>query len=126
MARIEVVNEADLRASDSTAGIARKKAFDSNGFTMAQTVVPRGVASGWHHHGGRHLYGFLVAGELRLEYGPDGTVVAQISRGDFFHIPPRLVHRDVNPSHKEASIVVNITAGEGPALVNVKGPDHPS
>ena len=45
MARIEVVNEADLRASDSTAGIDRKKAFDSNGFTMAQTVVPRGVAS---------------------------------------------------------------------------------
>lgn len=123
MARIEVVHEADLHAWDSTLGIARKKAFDSKGITVAQTRVPGGAASGWHHHGERHLYGFLVAGRLRLEYGPDGTLVADVGRGDFFHIPPHLVHRDVNPSGDDESIIVNVLVGPGPFVVNVKGPD---
>ena len=123
MTRIDVLREVDLHAGDSTQGITRKKAFDARGITVARTEVPRGVSSGWHHHGERHLYGFLVAGRLRLEYGPGGTIMAEVGRGDFFHILPRLVHRDVNPSYEDLAIVVNILAGEGSATVNVNGPD---
>jgi len=124
MERINVVREADLKAGDWTEGIIRKKAFDVRGLSVAQTQVPGGVASGWHHHGERHLYGFLVVGRLQLEYGTDGQLVADVSRGDFFYIPPRLVHRDVNPSRQEPAVIVNIAAGEGPTLVNVDGPDR--
>lgn len=90
---------------------------------MARTQVPRGAASAWHHHGKRQLYGFLVAGRLQLEYGPGGTLVADVRRGDFFHIPPHLIHRDVNPSGEDDSIIVNVLAGPGPFVVNVDGPD---
>jgi len=123
MSRIEVVREAELHASDSTEGIRRQKAFDLKGIVVARSHVPRGVASGWHHHGERHLYGYLVAGRLRLEYGPGGTLVADVRRGDFFHIPLRLVHRDVNPSRDEEIVVVNVLAGEGATVINVSGPD---
>jgi len=123
MSRIEVVCEAELHPSDSTEGIRRQKAFDSKGIVVARSQVPCGVASGWHHHGERHLYGYLVAGRLRLEYGPGGTLVADVRRGDFFHIPLRLVHRDVNPSRDEEIIVVNVLAGEGATVINVSGQD---
>jgi len=123
MAQIEVVRQSDLKAGDSTQGILRKKAFDGIGISVAQTHVPGGAVSGWHHHGERHLYGFLVAGKLHLEYGRGGKIVAEVGRGDFFHIPPGLVHRDVNPSREETAIVVNVTVGEGPPMVNVSGPE---
>ena len=123
MLRIEVVRKADLHAGDSTQGITREKAFDLRGISVSRSRVPGGASSGWHHHGERHLYGFLISGRLRLEHGPDGTLAADVRPGDFFHIPPRLVHRDVNRSRDEESVVVNVLIGEGPNVVNVIGPD---
>lgn len=123
MARIDVVREADLHAGDSTQGITRGRAFDAAGIAVSRTRVPGGVASGWHHHESRHLFGFVVAGRLLLEHGPGGSVVEDVGPGDFFHIAPRVVHRDVNPSADEDTIVVNILAGEGPTVVNVEGPE---
>lgn len=113
----------DLPQGDATEGISRKKAFDATGVTMGRTEIPPGTSSGWHHHGDRHLYGFLVAGRLHLEYGPGGTLRADVDAGDFFRVPPRLVHRDVNPSLDVAAVVLNVLAGAGPSLVNVSGPD---
>ncbi len=123
MWRIEVVREADLRAGEPTQGITRDKAFDLNGIAVSRSRISGGVASAWHHHGARHLHGFLVSGRLRLEYGPDGTLAVDVSPGDFFHIPPRLVHRDVNPSRGDTSVVVNVLTGEGASVVNVDGPN---
>jgi len=80
------------------------------------------VASGWHHHGARRLYGFLVSGRLRLEYGPRGTEDVELRSGDFFQIPPGLVHRDVNPDRERELVVVNTLVGKGTPVVNVPGP----
>jgi len=122
MKHIDVVRDEELCGFDSTNGIRRQKAFDRKGIVVARTQVPRSAASGWHHHGKRHLYAYLVAGQLRLEYGPGGTMVAETRRGDFFHIPPRLVHRDVNPSPDEDVVVVNVLVGEGENVFNVPAP----
>ena len=64
----------------------------------------------------------MVSGRLRLEYGPGGTEAVEVTPGDFFHIPPHLVHRDLNPDKGRGLVVVNILVGEGPAVVNVEGP----
>jgi uncharacterized RmlC-like cupin family protein len=45
-----------------------------------------------------------------------------VGQGDFFHIPPRLVHRDVNPNREQELVVVNILVGRGEPVINVKGP----
>lgn len=121
--KIDVVRSPELRSGHSTQGIVRDTAFELPGITVARSRVAGGVSSAWHHHGERHLYGFLVLGRLRLEYGPKGSLAEELYPGDFFHIPIRLVHRDVNPSRDQEAVVVNVLAGEGAAVVNLKGPD---
>ncbi len=63
-----------------------------------------------------------MAGRMRLEYGPRRADAILVRRGDFFHIPPRLVHRDVSPDEEQELVVVNILIGRGEPVINVKGP----
>jgi uncharacterized RmlC-like cupin family protein len=124
MKEIEVVRSSELRAGYSTPGIVREKAFESihRYIIVSRTRVAGGAMSDWHHHGTRHLYGFLEAGRMRLEYGLKGASAAAVGQGDFFHIPPRLVHSDVNPNREQELVVVNILVGRGEPVINVKSP----
>ncbi len=124
MEEIEVVRSSELRAGYSTPGIVREKAFESvhRYIIVSRTRVAGGAMSDWHHHGARHLYGFLEAGRMRLEYGVKGAIAVEVEQGDFFHIPPRLVHRDVNPNREQELVVVNILVGKGEPVINVKNP----
>ncbi len=121
MPAIDVVRGTGLKQGESTPGILREKAFESNNILVSRTRLDRGAVSGWHHHGTHDLYGFLVSGQLRLEYGPNGTEAAAVGRGDFFHIPPGLVHRDVNADRAQGLVVVGILVGSGVPVVNVEG-----
>jgi uncharacterized RmlC-like cupin family protein len=58
----------------------------------------------------------------RFEYGPMGKDGILVGPGDFFHIPPHTVHRDVNPSPDEGQEAVLFFRGTGPVVVNVEGP----
>src|SRR3989441_1613109 len=124
MKEIEVVRSSELKAGYSTPGIVREKAFESihRYIIVSRTRVAGGAMSDWHHHGSRHLYGFLEAGRMRLEYGLKGASSVEVGHGDFFHILPRLVHRDVNPDKKQELVVVNILVGRGEPVMNVKSP----
>src|SRR5712691_4721814 len=124
MEEIEVVRSSELRAGYSTPGIVREKAFESvhRYIIVSRTRVAGGAMSDWHHHGARHLYGFLEAGRMRLEYAVKGAIAVEVEQGDFFHIPPRLVHRDVNPNREQELVVVNILVGKGEPVINVKSP----
>ena len=123
MRQIKVARRSDLTPGDSTRGIFRERAFEDEEVVVSQTRVDPGMESDWHHHGGRHLYGFLVSGRLRLEYGPKGAKSVEVRPGDFFRIPPGLVHRDVNPDERQEAIVVNILVGRGEPVVNVSSPE---
>ncbi len=122
MPTIEVVRKVDLTAGDTTQGIRRDKAFEGENVVMARSQIAVGTVSAWHYHGTRHLYGFLVSGRLRFDYGPMGKEAVELAPGDFFHIPSGLVHRDVNVGTDEEAVVVNLSVGNGPAVVNVPGP----
>jgi len=124
MKEIEVVRSSELKAGYSTPGIVREKAFESihRYIIVSRTRLAGGAVSDWHHHRTRHLYGFLEAGRMRLEYGVKGAGAVEVEQGDFFHIPPRLVHRDVNPNEEEALVVVNFLVGRGEPVINVKSP----
>jgi len=122
VSRIEVVRKAELLAGQSTPGILREKAFETEGVLFSRSTVAGAVVSDWHHHGERHLYGFLISGHLRLEFGSRGEESVDLHPGDFFHIPPGLIHRDVNPDKREELLVANILLGKGPTVVNAKGP----
>ncbi len=122
MQEIEVVRSRELKAGYLTQGIVRDKAFESHNVVVSRTRVASGAVSGWHHHGARHLYAFVVAGRLRLEYGLKGKEIVELKPGDFIHVPPRVVHRDLNPVEEQELVVVNILVGKGAPVVNVQGP----
>jgi mannose-6-phosphate isomerase-like protein (cupin superfamily) len=124
--KIDVVRRSKLKIGYSTPGIVREKAFESTrGYNIvSRTRVSVGAVSDWHHHGTRHLYGFIEAGRMRLEYGLNGHRSVEVRQGDFFHIPPHLVHRDINPDKKLELAVVNILVGRGKPVINVKGPSR--
>ncbi len=121
MQNVEVVRGGELKAGYLTPGIMRGKAFESENVVFSQTRVQGGSMSAWHH-GARDLYAFVVTGRLRLEYGPSGGEVAVVGQGDFVHVSPGVVHRDVNPDAKQELVIVNILVGNGDAVVNVEGP----
>jgi uncharacterized RmlC-like cupin family protein len=122
VSEIDVIREADLKPGDPTPGIIRRKAIDVPGVLVAQTRVAARVVSGWHHHGNRAVFGFLVSGRLRFDYGPGGRNSIEVHPGEYFRIAPRVIHRDVNPHPSEELVVVNVFVGDGPTLVNVAGP----
>lgn len=117
----EAVTPDELAAGDETPGIERKVAFETENNVVVQAHVADGTASGWHHHGDRHVYGYLLEGEAAFEYGPGGTERTELTAGDFFQLEPGTLHRDINPGDEEQVFVLNFV-GSGPLVVNVDGP----
>lgn len=122
MEGVEVIHIAGAKKGSSTQGIVRDTAFEKEDIVIGRSRVAGGVKSAWHHHGMREVYGFMVSGMLRFEYGKGGKESILASEGDFFHIPVGLIHRDVNPNKRRGAVVVNVMSGEGPPVVNVEGP----
>ena len=123
MAKIEALRKEDLREAPATPGIKRYLAFEGDDYLILRSKANPGVVSAWHHHGDYEVYGFIISGSERLEYGPNGEENILVGEGDFFHIPPQTVHRDVNPSPDEGQEALLFLRGTGPVVVNVDGPD---
>ena len=123
MTRIEGVESNELLAGSSTPGIDRKLAFKEGEVTVIRSQVDPGVVSGWHHHGNYHVYGYMAVGTIRFEFGVDGKDSVEINQGGYFHVPPRTVHRDVNPYSKSQDVILFLK-GVGDLVVNVDGPDR--
>ena len=123
MAKIRALRKDALSEAPASPGISRHLAFRGEGFMVVRSRVDPGVVSGWHHHGDYGIYGYVVSGSARFEDGPGGRDATSVGPGDFFHVPPRTVHRDVNPSETEAQEVILFFRGSGPMVVNVDGPE---
>jgi len=119
---IEVIHVGDSKEGDSTRGIVRDRAFEKEDIVIGRSRVGGGVESAWHHHGKRDVYGFMISGRLRFDFGKAGKDSVEAATGDFFHIPVGLVHRDVNPDRQKEAVVVNVMVGKGPPVINVEGP----
>ena len=57
-----------------------------------------------------------------LDYGTNSGPLTFARLFYFFHVPPGLVHRDVNPDRAHELAIVNILVGSGVPVVNVDGP----
>lgn len=116
----EFVTPDELESAAETPGVDRRLAFETENNVMVQSRVAGDSATDWHHHGDRHVYVYLLEGSVALEYGPDGQQRLEGTAPLFVHIPPGLVHRDVNPADTEQVSVINFV-GSGPLVVNVDG-----
>jgi quercetin dioxygenase-like cupin family protein len=124
MPKIQALQKNTLSEGQSSPGITRHLAFKGDGFLVVHAHGEAGTASGWHHHGDYDVYGYLVSGTIRFENGPGGQDAVSVSPGDFFHVPARTVHRDVNPSPNEGQEVILFLRGTGPMVFSVDGPDR--
>jgi len=119
MDRIRV--EKKGKESQRYPGVAFHTAFETETDQVGEVRLAAKTAGGWHHHGKRILYGYVVSGRPVLEFGLEGKEKAILSPGDFFQVPPELVHRDVNPQSEEAVMLI-FNIGQGPSSYPVPEP----
>ena len=105
-----------------TAGMTREQAIVTDGMWSGFVRTDAGMTSGWHHHGDYDTSIYVVSGALRMEFGPGGSDTIDAVPGDFLHVPKGAIHREGNPSTREADLIVT-RAGTGPPVINVDGPE---
>lgn len=69
---VRVIPRGRLRAGARTPGVNREIALETQTATVMRARADAHACSGWHHHGAREVLGYVVSGEARFEFGPDG------------------------------------------------------
>jgi uncharacterized RmlC-like cupin family protein len=118
---VESKGEADLVEAQGTPGLVRRTAFDGDGHWFGHVEAEPETMSGWHHHGDHTTFGYLLKGRIRVEYGPGGALSAEVGEGEYFTVPPGVVHREGNPSAEAAEAII-VRFGEGPPVFPADGP----
>jgi len=119
---VRVVAEADLGEAASTPGLTRRVAAEADDFWFGHVTTEPHTESGWHHHGDTTTIGYVIEGSVVFEFGSDGSRRVEAGPGEFFVVPPGVVHREGNPTDQPGAIVLT-RVGEGPPVFNVDGPD---
>lgn len=117
---VRLIGPDELVEAAATPGIRRWLAVADERLWAGIVVTEPGVASAWHHHGDHHTLVYLLDGSMRIEWGAAGSAVDG-RVGEFIHIPPHAVHREVNTTVSPARAVV-VRVGTGPVVVNLDGP----
>jgi uncharacterized RmlC-like cupin family protein len=115
------VRPAERTEGEPTRGMTREKAVATGTMWAGFVKTDPGMVSGWHHHGEHETSIYVVAGTLRMEYGPGGDEVLEAAPGDFVYVPAGAIHREGNPTDDESTLVV-VRAGTGDPVTNVDGP----
>jgi uncharacterized RmlC-like cupin family protein len=119
---VRLIAQHDLVEADPTPGMRRRRAIEAPGLWAGLVHTDPGASSGWHHHGEHETSLYVVAGTLRLSFGPGGASQVEAGPGEFLHVPAHTVHRESNPG-TDTSTAVIARAGRGAPTVNVDGPD---
>jgi quercetin dioxygenase-like cupin family protein len=122
MPKIEAQKKDALAKAPSTPGIQRELAFADGDHRVIRSRTEPGAVSGWHHHGEYDIFGYVVSGTARFESASAGGEATIVGPGDFFHVPRRTVHREINPSSTEGQEIILFLRGSGPMVINVDGP----
>jgi mannose-6-phosphate isomerase-like protein (cupin superfamily) len=105
-----------------TPGMERRQLIDDGDRWLGWLRTDPGIAGGWHHHGERDSYVYVLRGRLTIEYGRDGGQRLTAVAGDLIFNPSHLVHREITGPQGPAECLV-VRIGPGPLNVNVDGPD---
>ncbi len=119
---IRIVPNGSMESGPPTAGMSRKTAIAGDNVWMGEVRTDAGAMSGWHHHGEHTTYGYVINGKVRVEFGPHGGQSLEGEAGDFFVVPPHVIHREGNPGTEEHVLAV-VRMGEGPSVINADGPE---
>jgi uncharacterized RmlC-like cupin family protein len=102
--------------------MVREEAVATAGMWAGLARTDAGMTSGWHHHGEYESTIYVLAGALRMEFGPGGAEVIEAGPGDFLYVGAGAIHRESNPSGEESQIVV-VRGGSGEPVINTERPE---
>ncbi len=105
-----------------TPGMDRRQILDHPSAWVGWVRTDAGLAGGWHHHGERDSYVYVLSGSVTIEYGPGGRDPVRATAGDLIFNPARMVHRETTTPQEPAEFFV-VRVGAGAQNVNVEGPD---
>jgi uncharacterized RmlC-like cupin family protein len=114
--------EAEPAPGPPTPGMERRQIMEDASTWVGWVGAEAGLAGGWHHHGDRDSYIYVLRGGVRIDYGPAGREHVTATEGDFIFNPARMVHREITAPGQPAEFFV-VRVGRGPQNVNVDGPD---
>jgi uncharacterized RmlC-like cupin family protein len=109
-------------AGPPTPGMLRHELLDYEDRWIGWVRTDAGLAGGWHHHGDRDSYVYVLRGAVTIESGPEGRDRVSAVAGDLVFNPARVVHREVTAPGEPAELLV-VRVGPGPLNVNVDSPD---
>jgi uncharacterized RmlC-like cupin family protein len=121
---VRLIRPTERTEGQFTDGMLREEAVAIAGLWAGFLRTAPSMVSGWHHHGDYESVIYVVDGALRMEFGPGGRDVLEAGPGDFLHVRKGAIHRESNPTEREATAVV-VRAGQGGVVVNVDGPEEP-
>jgi uncharacterized RmlC-like cupin family protein len=104
-----------------TPGMERRQLYDDQDRWVGWVRSDAGLAGGWHHHGERDSYIYVLRGTVTIEYGSAGRERVMAQAGDFIFNPARIVHREITAPAEPAEFFV-VRVGTGPQNINVDGP----
>lgn len=119
--RIFAAAPADWTPGPVTPGMDRQQAVATDGMWAGFVRTEAGMVSGWHHHGEYETVIYVLAGALKMEFGPEGSNTVEAGPGEFVYVPKGAVHRESNPSAGPGDVIV-MRAGTGESTFNVDGP----
>lgn len=120
--KIEVVHPDQVKQQPARGGFASRPLFESETDHIGEVRINGGTTGGWHSHGKRTMYGYVLSGKVNVEFGQGGRERVELSQGDLLVIHPDTVHRDVNPNREDVVLLI-FNLGEGPASIEAAGPD---
>ncbi len=122
MGLVRAVRGSEIPAGPVTGGLVRRGTQVDERVWAGEGRSKPESSSGWHHHGGHFAYVYVVEGQVRIEWGPGGREIIDLSAGDFYVISPDTIHREGNPGHQDQVLAI-FGVGSGPAFVEVDEPE---
>lgn len=112
------------RGTAQTPGSARYAAIApslgiASGLWGGVFEVQPGSKTGIHHHGEQETIAYVLSGTCEVRWGEHGEEAAQAGPGDFIHVPPFLLHMEINPSRSEPFRWVVVRSTATPIVVNL-------
>ncbi|MBA3824005.1 MAG: cupin domain-containing protein [Ktedonobacterales bacterium] len=94
----------------------RPSSIPGREIVQVRTIIPVGVASGWHMHPGEEV-GYILAGTVEMQI--EGQPTLTLHTGDPFLIPPRTPHNalDLGPETGQMLSVYLVEVGQPLATV---------
>jgi len=120
--RVIVLRDLPPPPGPPTVGMDRREILDDGDRWLGWLRTDAGLAGGWHHHGDRDSYIYVISGSLAIEFGPGGRDRIDANPGDVVVNPRGVIHREVTGPEEPVTAIV-IRVGPGPLNINVEGPD---